>query len=241
MNGLAIEFMRQQDLQGASRLWSRLAEQEPNDLELRLNLLDLAFQTANSDEIDKNIKQIERDRRERGVAGSLLPGALPDLAGPASRRQGPAGSPTTADQGSCPLKRTGVAPRELVGHSPGLGRAGAAGTASRRPEGRVKSRQRKRVSSALTAERSTLVSAVRPSCAARCSFCLRTNEAVRRLELLNSIPVESQLAGDLGRQAMQFAVESRDSSVPRRSRARPWTPTPVISRSDIWLVQILLS
>ena len=44
LTGLAIEFLRLQDLQGASRLWSRLAEQEPNDLELRLNLLDLAFQ-----------------------------------------------------------------------------------------------------------------------------------------------------------------------------------------------------
>ena len=58
LNELAIALQRQQDLQGAIDLWSRLTEQEPNDLDLRLNLLDLAFQTANSDEIDKNIKQI---------------------------------------------------------------------------------------------------------------------------------------------------------------------------------------
>ena len=62
-----------------------LAEQEPNDLELRLNLLDLAFQTGNSDEIDKNIKQIEQIEGNDGFAGSLLPGALPDLAGRASQ------------------------------------------------------------------------------------------------------------------------------------------------------------
>ena len=66
---------------GPCRLWSRLAEQEPNDLELRLTLLDLAFQTANSDEIDKNIKQIEQIEGNDGLAGSFLPGALPDLAG----------------------------------------------------------------------------------------------------------------------------------------------------------------
>ena len=62
-------FIRQQDLQGAIRLWSRLAEQEPNDLELRLNLLDLAFQTANSDEIDKNIKQIGQIEGNEGFLG----------------------------------------------------------------------------------------------------------------------------------------------------------------------------
>ena len=60
LNGLATEFVRLQDLQGANRLWSRLAEQDPNDLDLRLKLLDVAFQTANSNEIDKNVKQIEQ-------------------------------------------------------------------------------------------------------------------------------------------------------------------------------------
>ena len=131
LNGLATEFLRLQDLQGASRLWSRLAEQEPNDLELRLTLLDLAFQTGNSDEIDKNIKQIEQIEGNDGLTGSLLPGALPDLAGRASHGQGPARSPATADQGSCPLERTGFAPPRLVGHSPGPGPTGTAGTAPR--------------------------------------------------------------------------------------------------------------
>ena len=54
---------------GAIQLWSRLAEQEPNDLELRLTLLDLAFQTANGDEIDKNIKQIGEIEGSTGLLG----------------------------------------------------------------------------------------------------------------------------------------------------------------------------
>ena len=60
LNGLATEFLRLPDLPGASRLWSRLAEQEPNDFNVRLKLLDLAFQIADSNEIDKNIKQLEQ-------------------------------------------------------------------------------------------------------------------------------------------------------------------------------------
>jgi hypothetical protein len=50
-------------------MWSRLAEQEPNDFDLRLTLLDLAFQTANSDEIDKNIKRIEEMEGSEGLLG----------------------------------------------------------------------------------------------------------------------------------------------------------------------------
>ena len=69
LNGLATELRQQQDLQGAIQLWSRLAEQEPNDLELRLTLLDLAFQTANGAEIDKNIKQIGEIEGSTGLLG----------------------------------------------------------------------------------------------------------------------------------------------------------------------------
>ena len=69
LNGLAIELRQQQDLQGAIRLWSRLAEQETNDLELRLTLLNLALQTANGEEIDKNIKQITTIEGGAGLLG----------------------------------------------------------------------------------------------------------------------------------------------------------------------------
>ena len=71
LNGLAVELRQQQDLQDAIRLWSRLAEQEPKDLELRLTLLDLAFQTANGEEISKNIKQIAEIEGGAGLLGGF--------------------------------------------------------------------------------------------------------------------------------------------------------------------------
>ena len=100
VDGLATEFLRLQDLPGASRLWSRLAEQEPNDLDLRLKLLDLAFQTANSNEIDKNIKQIEQIEGNEGFAGRCC--QVRYLIWQAERAdcQGTARSPATADQSS---------------------------------------------------------------------------------------------------------------------------------------------
>ena len=74
LTGLATELHRQQDLEGASRLWTQLAEQDPKNLEIRLTLLDLAFQTAKEEEITKeeitkNIKQIEEIDGTDGVLG----------------------------------------------------------------------------------------------------------------------------------------------------------------------------
>jgi len=67
LNGLAVEYLRHEDLQAASRLWSRLAEQLPNNIELRLQLLDLVlFQMADKDEAEKNIKQ-NKDQVEKNI------------------------------------------------------------------------------------------------------------------------------------------------------------------------------
>ena len=61
---LAVELGRQQDLPGATRLWSLLAAQEPDDLDPRIQLLELAFQVGNQAEIEKNLKEIERIRKK---------------------------------------------------------------------------------------------------------------------------------------------------------------------------------
>jgi len=77
LSGLASDLDRQQDLEGARGLWSQLAEENPNNLELRLALLDLAFRIENKDEvakrneIEKNINEIERIEGSKGLEGRL--------------------------------------------------------------------------------------------------------------------------------------------------------------------------
>ena len=73
--GLAIELQRRQDLEEASRLYTRLAEEDPTNIQLRLTLLDIAFQIDNKGEFDnkaeieKNIKQIKAIEANDGVQG----------------------------------------------------------------------------------------------------------------------------------------------------------------------------
>ena len=60
------------------------------------------------------------------------------------------------------------------------------------------------------------------------------------LDLVNSIPVESQLASDLGRQAISFAVENRDFEHAEEIARKAVAAKPADFQERIWLVQILL-
>jgi cellulose synthase operon protein C len=65
-NGLAVEYFRHQDLQAASDLFSKLAEQFPKDIEVRSKLIELAFKMADDDEAVKNSKQ-NTDEAEKNI------------------------------------------------------------------------------------------------------------------------------------------------------------------------------
>ena len=66
----------------------------------------------------------------------------------------------------------------------------------------------------------------------------RGNEA---LDLVNSIPVASQLASDLGRQALLFAVENRDFQRAEEIAANAVKAKPADLQERVLLVQILLN
>ena len=61
------------------------------------------------------------------------------------------------------------------------------------------------------------------------------------LELVNSIPVDSQFAGDLGRQAISYAVGNRDLEHAEELARKAVAARPADFQERIWLVQILLN
>jgi cellulose synthase operon protein C len=240
LNGLATELRQQQDLQGAIRLWSRLAEQEPNNLELRLTLLNLAFQTANGDEIDKNIKQIGEIEGGAGLLGRFCQVRYLIWQAEQAARKDPQEA----------LRRRTEA-RVLLNE-----------LASRRPDWSViplalaqleqqelyqgnlsDSEMQAKEESIIHFYRRAIDLGERSSAVVReaVKLLFKHKRGSEALDLLNSIPLESQLAGDLGRQASRFAVDSRDFQ-----RAEDIARKMVVANSGdfqerIWLVQILLS
>jgi cellulose synthase operon protein C len=241
MNGLVAEFMRQQDLQDAMRLWSRLAEQEPNDLELRLNLLDLALQIGNSGEIDKNIKRIGEIEGSEGLWGRYC--QVRYLIWQAAQQAG-----AKDPQEALRLRtKARVLLNELVSHRADWSMIPLALAELEQQElaqGDLKASEiQAKEESIIRSCRRAIDLGHRGSDVVRLTVRLlfknkRGNEA---LDLLNSIPLESQLAGNLGRQASQFAVDSRNFQQAEEIARKMVAANPADFQERIWLVRILLS
>ena len=67
LSALALNLYQLQHYPEAGRFWSRLAELEPNSLDCSVGLFDVALQTANTDEIEHNIRKI---KEIQGIDGS---------------------------------------------------------------------------------------------------------------------------------------------------------------------------
>jgi cellulose synthase operon protein C len=245
LNGLATELRQQQDLQGAIHLWSRLAEQEPNDLELRLTLLDLALQTANGAEIEKNIKQIGTIEGSTGVLGRFCQVRYLIWQAQQAVRKDPQEA----------LRRRTEA-RVLLNE-----------LASRRPDWSVIPLalahleqeelqqellyQAKLTDDEIQAKEESIIHSYRRaielgergSAVVRDTVKLlfKNKRGSEALDLLNSIPLESQLAGDLGRQVTRYAVENRDFLRAEDIARKMVATNPRDFQERIWLVRILLS
>ena len=237
LNGLALEFLRQQDLEGASRLWARLAAQDPANIDLRLKLLDLALQSANKDDIEKNIKQIEEiegnegllgrycqvryliwqaqragDKDTRQVIQAKARGLLEDLV---SRR---------GDWSVIPLASAELAEQELA-------QSDLKGDELRAKEESIINFYLQAIK--LGQRRAAVVRRT-------VQLLFKTEQGDRALELLSKIPMESQLAGE-ERQAARFAVENRDFQHALQIARKAVQANPGDFKERIWLVQILLA
>jgi tetratricopeptide (TPR) repeat protein len=236
LNGLALELERQQDLEGASRVWTRLAVQDPANINLRLRLLDLALQNAKKDDIEKNIKEIEEIEGSEGLLGRYCQvryliwqaerakdkdtrqaiqaqarGLLEDLV---SRR---------GDWSVIPLASGELAEQELR-------QSDLKGEELRVKEESIINFFLQAIK--LGQRRATIVRRT-------VQLLFKTGQGDRALELLSSIPVESQLAGE-ERQAAWFAVENRDFQHALQIARKRVQANPGDFEERIWLAEILL-
>ena len=238
LDGLAIAFLSQQDLEGASRLWSRLAEEHPSNIDLRLNLLDLAMQNANKEEIEKNIKQIEgiegndgllgrycqlqyliwqakqvkeKDKREEIQLQARV--LLTDLR---SRR---------GDWSVLPLASAELAEQELT-------QGNLNGNQIRAKEESIIGFYDQAIK--LGEHRAPVVRRLM-------QLLFKNGHGNRALELLSGVPVDSQFGGDIGHMAAQFAVASRDFQHAEQLARAAIAANPGDFQERLQLVQILLA
>ncbi len=225
LEGLSLELVRQQDFKGAAVLQSRLADEEPNDLKLRLSLLDFAFQTATRGGIDgdsqefergraeiaENIRQIERIEGSDGLQSgfSHLRFFVWQAAWSNDKTQQEAFrtqarellkklSSRRADSPWIPLALADLEEQELK----------QALKEQKLGPGDIREREETIVNHYLHAihfGRSDL-SLMRRAV----DLLFKTNRGIEAVALLNRLPAESQLIGDLEQRAEQIALEQKD-------------------------------
>ncbi len=206
---LGAELNRRQDLRGASRLWSRLADQDTHDLDLRLRLFDLALHLGDQPEIEKWISQIQGIEGVEGQAGTMCQVAYFDWQAGRSLAKDPAEAhrflskarlllnmlePRRPDLSTIPVAFASLERQEL--RQPGL------------TETEIQAKEANIIDLYVRAldlgQRGSPI--VRETVRLLCKH-KRIDEA---LELVKRIPVDSQLASDLERQAIDFAFDKRD-------------------------------
>ena len=240
LNDLAAEFQRLEDPQGASRLWSRLAEQEPNDFDLRLKLLDVAFRNADSKEIARNIKQIEQMEGNEGFLSRCC--QVRYLIWQAE--QAAAKEPQEALRLRTKAR---VLLDDLVSRRPDSSFIPMALAQLEQQELRQGSlpaneTQAKEENIIRLYRRAIDLGERRPAIMRETVKLLFKNKrGSEAIDLLHSIPAESQLAGDLERQAVALAVESRDFRHAEEIARKAVAANPADFQERFLLVSMLLA
>jgi tetratricopeptide (TPR) repeat protein len=242
LSGLALEFQGLQDSQNAMRVWSKLAEQERSDVEVRLTLLDLAFQTADSDAIDKTIKEIREIEGTVGLMGRYCQVRYLIWQAQRVRAKAPLEALRIRTEARTLLN-------ELASRRPDWSVVPLAFAQmeqqeeyqdqNRLTDAEIRTKEENIISFYLRAidlgQRSSAI--VRETV----KLLFKNKRGSEALDLLNKIPVESQLSADLGRQASKFAVESRDFERAKEIARKMVAANPGDFQERIWLVQVLLS
>ena len=239
LTGLAAEHVRQQDLQGASRLWTQLAEYDPKNLEIRLTLLDVAFQTNDQEEIRKNIDKIKEIDGKDGVwrrysevryliwqAGRATDKSQKNqrlIYRDNARAQLNDLMARSGNWSVIPLARAELEEQELA-------------------DGLTKEDRLAKEESIANLYLQAVRLGQRQSAVVRKAIQLlfKIKRGPDALELLNSIPASAQLAGDVGRQAVHFALLNRDFQRAQEIARKAVAMNPGDFQERLWLVRVLL-
>jgi cellulose synthase operon protein C len=240
LNALATEFQRLQDLQGASRLWSRLAAQDPNDFDLRLKLLDVAFQNADSKEIAKNIKQIEQMEGNEGFLSRCCQARYLIWQAEQATAKEPQEALRLRTKARVLLNDLG----SLRPDSSFIPMALAQLEQQELRQGSLPDHENQAKEENIIGlyRRAIDLGERRPAIMRETVKLLFKNKrGSEAIDLLHSIPEESQLAGDLERQAVALAVESKDFQRAEEIARKAVAAKPADFQERLLLVNILLA
>jgi tetratricopeptide (TPR) repeat protein len=196
LQGLAEAVGQLQDRASAGRLWTKLAEQKPQDLQPRLVLLDLAIQSRDEAALQRAIENLRKVEGEDGVYWRF---------GDALHWIAQAGSPATAGAGGAkPLQAARARLEEIAKRRPGWSRVplleAEIAVKEGRPDQAIASYQK---ALALGEQGPEVVRRLVQLLFERRRFA-EADQALRKLQ------AQGPLSGDLQRLAAEIALQSGD-------------------------------
>ena len=240
LQALGAEFFRLQDLQRASQMFSQLADLEPNNLDARLTLVDLALQSANSEEIEKNIKLVTQIEGNEGTMGpfcqvkyliwkaekALKEKRLEDAVGLRTKARELLNELNSRrpDWALIPVEMAQLEQQEI------------------RQGGLTDPQIQAKEQNIIRYYRRAIDLGQRIPAIVRDTIRLlfKNRRGSEALDLLNTIPLESQLASDLGKQAVAFAVGNRDYQRAEEIARKAIAAKPGDMSERVLLIKILL-
>ncbi|MGO9469895.1 MAG: tetratricopeptide repeat protein [Isosphaeraceae bacterium] len=234
--GLAGELVRQQNLKGADRLWSQLAEDDPDDIRLRSILADLAIQLGNKDEIEKNIAQIKRIEGDEGIQSRYwqvryLIWQINQVGDPKTRRELRTKARASLTELRARRPDWSVIPRTLAELDED--ELGQGNLDEQQKQAKLESIVNSYIEAINLGQRDSII--VRHVV----ELLFAQGRGSEALALFNRIPVALQLAGDLGHKVAQVAIDHRDFQRAAEIARKTMTANPGSFNDCLWLVRIL--
>ncbi len=233
---LAGEMGRLEDRQGAARMWSQLADQDPQDLDARLHLFDLSIQAADRAQAEKQIEAIDRIdgsyarfcRAEYLIWQAGRPGvnkvekerlrtdARALLADLRTRR---------SDWSLIPLVSAKLEEQELA------------------QEGLTEKQKQEKLEALIISYRRAIDLGSRDTAVVRRLVYLLTasGRGSDAIQLFTQIPATSQLGGEMERMMLRAAVQNEDYRQAEEIARKAVAAKPNDFQERIWLANILLA
>lgn len=236
LTALSADLLRLRDLDGAYAALEQLTRDEPQNLQPRIQLFELALQSGDAKRAEEQLRQIEHLDETSGQLhrGQYLAWKARGATDPVARRKGreeARGLLTElrakhADLAGIPLALAGLDEEEAA-------EAGA----DQEAQGREK------LESAITLYRQAIQMGQRDPALVRhyIQLLFRAGRGGEALNFYTQMPSIGQYAGDLGRAVTDFALANRDYQQAEDIARKAVADNPGDFQARVWLSQVLMS
>jgi tetratricopeptide (TPR) repeat protein len=232
---IASDLRRLEDLPDAIRIWTRVSEQETNDIEPLRNLIELGFQASDKDSVEKNILKVQE---LDPVLGRYYQAVYQIWR--AEKTTNPDERETLAKAADTLLKEIKANRQDWALIPLAQARLEELELSHLKPDDKVVAQKRDTLIS-LYNQALDLGEITSPILRRVVQLLLLTGRGNEALPLYTRYPLAAQLAGDLGRLATQAALEKRDFVKAEQLARNSVAANPNDFQERIFLVRILLA